>query len=178
MSQSGPDHRSSPRCSPCGSHRLARAVYVPVPASEAAREVKIGAGVGVDFLCFGPPPSCIVANIMSWLLPKLWLEVRSILAIGCARWLRTFSPVLAPPYGGKAVSESQLERTDMLTNPPYRSATNPACQTRSSVNLRAQCISASRVQLDWRLSQSCAVVFFVVITPRSRGWESGIQRTS
>ena len=78
MSRPGPDHRSSPGSSPCGSHRLARAVYVPVPASEAPRAVRIGAGVGVD-LCFGPPPSCIVANIMSWLLPNCgWRSGQSL----------------------------------------------------------------------------------------------------
>jgi hypothetical protein len=44
--------------------------------------------------------------------------------------------------------------------------------------IRAQGIPASRVQLDWRLSQSCAVVFSVVITPRSWGWASGLQQTS
>ena len=44
-------------------------------------------------------------------------------------------------------------------------------------NPRAQCIPASRVQVDWRLSQSCAVVFSVVIAPLSRGWASGLQRT-
>jgi Tetracyclin repressor-like, C-terminal domain len=49
---------------------------------------------------------------------------------------------------------------------------------RRSANLRAQFVPASRVQLDWRLSQSCSVVLAVVITPRSRGWASGLQRHS